>query len=331
MFSARFLFADGEALTLTVAPDQTVLDAAMQADAPIRYDCASGTCGACVAHCVQGDTTIESPASLPVSEAEYAAGLRPTCLTKLRSDAEFHLPYPLNPAPSAARRLKGRVVQVAMTAKTVHRLVVRLDRIDDLRIQSGQYLRVRPPGASAARAYSIASTQADLPDIELLIRHVPGGEMSEWLKAGAQPGDALTLQGPLGAFGLDMKAQRHVFVAGGTGLAPVMAMAADLPPGSSALICFGCTRQDDLFHQAQLAALAAANRDLEVRTALIEPGDSGLPCGTSVSLLTDADLALNATYYLCGPPPMVEASRARLARAGVRLEQIRAERFAPGG
>jgi benzoate/toluate 1,2-dioxygenase reductase subunit len=332
VFSVEFQFADGQTLTLPVGDGQTVLEAAMAADAPIRYDCASGTCGACVAQCTAGETVLEADAPLPISPAELAAGLRPTCLTRLASDARFQLSYPLSPAPSEPRRLKGRIAELGMVAETVHRLVVTLERADDLVFQPGQYLRLRPPGAAAARAYSIASTPDALPSVELLIRHVPGGAASEWLKSAAAPGDALTLQGPLGSFGLDIRARRHVFIAGGTGLAPGLSMLRSLPQGHEALLCFGCTRPEDLFHFDELTALAAGRGAIAVRVALMDPGVSTLPAGTAVSLLTQTDIDdPAAVFYLCGPPPMVEASRARLAAAGVGPERIHAERFAPGG
>jgi benzoate/toluate 1,2-dioxygenase reductase subunit len=332
VYSATFLFADDQVLTLSVEDGQTVLEAAMAADAPIRYDCASGACGACVALCVHGEAVTDPGAALPISRKEYAQGLRPTCLSRLVSDARFHLPYPRSPVPSEPRRFKGRVVDVARLCATVYRLVIDLDRAEDLVFQPGQYLRVRPPGSATARAFSIASTPAEAPRVELLIRLVEGGAMGAWLEADAVPGASLTLHGPLGAFGLDVRARRHVFVAGGTGLAPVLSMARALPQGHSGLLCFGCTRREDLFHVDVLAALSAANPAVETRVALIEPGDSGLPEGVAMSLLAEADLTdPDAVFYLCGPPLMVEAARASLSVAGVAPDRIRAERFAIGG
>jgi benzoate/toluate 1,2-dioxygenase reductase subunit len=331
VYTAKFLFADGESIALPVAEDQTILEAAMMQDAPVRYDCTEGACGACVAECIDGDAEAEIGARLPISPAEYADGLRPTCVTRLRSDATFRLPYPRAPAPSDPRRLRGRVAAVERIAETAFRLVLNLDGADGLAFQPGQYLRLRAPGATEARAYSIASTAAALPDVELLIRYVPGGMVSEWLASAAKAGDRVTVQAPLGPFGFDIAAPRHVFVAGGTGLSPVLSMARSLPPGARATLCFGCTRPEDLFFRRELEVLAASTAGLEVRIALMDPGDTGLARGTAVSLLTLDDLGSGASFYLCGPPPMVDAARARLVEGGVPHSRIRAERFAPGG
>lgn len=333
MHSAHFRFADGKALTLPVAPGQTVLEAAMEIDAPLRYDCASGSCGACVAQLCSGETEFDADGPSPLSKAEAEAGLRPTCMTRLRGDATFDLPYALEPLPSAPSRRSARVVSVDRVAANVHRLVLRLEGDDDFAFQSGQYVRMRPPGAKQARAYSIASAPAGTGELEFLIRHVPDGMMSTWLATSAKVDDKVALQGPLGAFAHDPRATRHVFLAGGTGLAPAVSILRALGPRSGpALLCFGCATPDDLFYEAELAELATLNLDLEIRLAVMggEPGDRAR-IGTALSLLEPADLSADTAYYLCGPPPMIEASQAWLTAHGVAHSAIRCERYIPGG
>ncbi|CAN5264623.1 2Fe-2S iron-sulfur cluster binding domain-containing protein [soil metagenome] len=333
MHSAHFRFADGKALTLTVAPGQTVLEAAMAIDAPLRYDCASGSCGACVAQLSSGETEFDADGPSPLSQAEAVAGLRPTCMTRLRGDAVFDLPYALEPLPSAPSRRSARVASVDRVAANVHRLVLRLEGDDDFNFQSGQYVRLRPPGARQARAYSIASAPTTTGMLEFLIRHVPDGMMSTWLATHAKIDDKVALQGPLGAFAHDPRAARHVFLAGGTGLAPAVSILRALGEGAGhALLCFGCATPEDLFYEAELAELATFNLDLEVRLAVMggEPGNRA-QVGTALSLLEPKDLFHNAAYYLCGPPPMIEASQAWLTSHGVAQAAIRCERYIPGG
>ena len=71
----------------------------------------------------------------------------------------------------------------------------------------------------------MATTAADLPRIELLIRILPGGMMSDWLVNRASVDDVVDVSGPYGQFFLKEKVRApHVMIAGGTGLAPMMAM-----------------------------------------------------------------------------------------------------------
>lgn len=332
MHRARLIFQDGEELSVSVEAGQTVLEGALAVDAPLRYDCCTGSCGSCVIQCVEGTTVVDSTGKVPVNADELAEGLRPACLTRLSSDAVFEMPYPLNTAPSMPAKHSAVISDLRLAARSVALLTLKLDRAEELTFQSGQYVRLAAPGVGEARAYSIASTAAELPLIELMIRLVPDGKMSRWVQETAKVGDRVRLQAPLGSFGLDDRARRHVFVAGGTGLAPVLSMIRSLRGrGSSALLCFGCTRRQELFYVDELAALAASMPELEVRIAVMEGADGALRSGTAVSLLQPTDFDAGTVSYLCGPPPMVDAARITLSAHGVSARSIRAERFQPGG
>lgn len=327
---ARLHFQDGAVLELPVAAGESVAEAALAADLPLRSDCLSGSCGSCIARCTSGTVErIDEGASI-VDADEIAAGIYPTCMTRLASDASFELDYPLSPEPSAAARYTGELVEIERVAITVSRLVIRLPDDADFRFQPGQYVRLRPPGLRVARCYSIASAPDALPNIELLIRHVPGGQVSGWLESDAAvPGARMVLQGPLGGFALDDRSDEAVFIVGGTGLAPALSMIRANLGRKKILLCFGCTRREDLFLDGALAALAASVPDLEVRIALMEGACGEVRAGTAVSLLPDA-LAGRASYHLCGPPAMVSAARGALRARGVEPARIRAERFAVG-
>jgi benzoate/toluate 1,2-dioxygenase reductase subunit len=332
MHRARLVFQDGAELTVGVERGQTLLEGALTVDAPLRYDCCTGSCGSCVVQCLDGVTVVNESGQVPVDADELAAGLRPACLTLLRSDSTFELPYPLHSAPSAPTKHSARLLELRRAAPSVAVLTLTLDNADDFVFHSGQYVRLAAPGVGEARAYSIASTAADLPTIELMIRLVPDGKMSRWLQETAKVGDRVRLQAPLGSFGLDDRATRHVFVAGGTGLAPVLSMIRSLRGrGQRALLCFGCTRRQELFYEQELAALVAEMPELEVRLACMEGADGDLRTGTAVSLLQKEDFDANTVCYLCGPPPMVDAARRALRAHGVADNAIRAERFKPGG
>ena len=332
MHRARLIFQDGGELAVAVESGQTLLEGALATEIPLRYDCCVGNCGSCVVQCLDGLTEVDTTGQMPVAADELAQGLRPACLTRLKSDAAFVLPYPLHSPPSSPSKHTAQLVELKRVAPSVAVLILKLDRPGDFVFHSGQYVRLALPGVGEARAYSIASTAADLPLIELMIRLVPDGKTSRWLQDTAKVGDRLRLQAPLGAFGIDDRASRHVFIAGGTGLAPVLSMIRSLRGRSQqALLCFGCTRREELFYEQELFALAAHMPELEVRIAVMEGADAPLRTGTAVSLLLKTDFDANTVSYLCGPPRMVDAARQALHEHGVTPSRIRAERFQPGG
>ena len=333
MYRARLIFQDGGELAVPVEPGQTLLEGALTLNAPLRYDCCSGTCGSCVVQCLAGETRVDMANRLPISAEELAGGFRPACLTRLMSDATFELPYPHRSPPSEPSKHTAHIVEIRRAGASVVLLTLKLERPSGFVFRSGQYVRLAAPGAAGeARAYSIASTPADLPLLELMIRLVAEGKTSQWLQHTAKVGDRVRLQAPLGSFGLDERAHRHVFIAGGTGLAPVLSMIRSLRGrGQRALLCFGCTRREELFYERELAALASAMPELEVRIAVMEGAAGNLHAGTAVSLLQQNDFDANIACYLCGPPAMVNAARNALMSFGVPGKSIRAERFQPGG
>ena len=72
------------------------------------------------------------------------------------------------------------------------------------------------PDTNEWRSYSMASMPRDLPQLEFLVRLIDGGTMSEYLRAPNRVGEAITIEGPLGAFILHPSRAPHIFVAGGT-------------------------------------------------------------------------------------------------------------------
>jgi benzoate/toluate 1,2-dioxygenase reductase subunit len=80
------------------------------------------------------------------------------------------------------------------------RLELELADGDWLDFRPGQFINVRVPGTETVRSYSMATTVERLPRIELLIRLLPGGVMSDWLLNRAKVDDVVEIEGPFGAF-----------------------------------------------------------------------------------------------------------------------------------
>ena len=125
-------------------------------------------------------------------------------------------------AAGTAVTLRATVTTCEMAAATVARLSIELEGRAAFHFRSGQYVRLRVPGTDQWRSYSIASTPRDLPRLEFLVRLIDGGAMAQYLLSRLRPGDAIDLEGPRGAFVLRPHRAPHLFVAGGTDLAPIL-------------------------------------------------------------------------------------------------------------
>ena len=224
---------------------------------------------------------------------------------------------------------------VERIASNVVRLTLELADQQWLDFRPGQYLQVTVPGVGVLRSYSPSSTAIELPRIEMLIRLQPGGAMSNWLINEAKPDDVLTLQGPYGSFFLrEQRRAPHIFVAGGTGLAPVMSMidgirqwAGRKPP---ILLSFGCATPEALFCLDDLALRQQWMPTLETRICVDHGASGDQIAGNPVTALREGDVTSPDTVaYLCGPQPMIDAARARLIELGVSPDNIHSELFTP--
>jgi benzoate/toluate 1,2-dioxygenase reductase subunit len=273
--------------------------------------------------------------ALSLIAAEIADGKRLLCGSHAITDSVLRLHYPSSLIYEGERRkLEASVAHLEWPAPSVARLSLTLERDRHFQFRAGQYVRIKVPGLDEWRSYSMSSTPRDLPRIEFLIRIIPAGAMSEYLRVAARAGDRIEIEGPLGAFILHPARGLHVFVAGGTGLAPILAMIDSIGPGRGPrppmLLSFGCASAETFFYRDELELRQWWMPQLSVRLSAdrVEHPGAGLITGTPVDALgTERFADPEATAYLCGPPPMIEAARRCLADLGIDRNRIYAEQF----
>jgi benzoate/toluate 1,2-dioxygenase reductase subunit len=327
-------FADGVSRSFDVAAKSTILDAALAADVPLLYQCQSGSCSSCIAQLSEGDAVTRPGASSTLLASEYAAGQRLLCLCQAQSDCTFELGYSSEVGSSVAKEVNAFVDSVERIASNVVRLTLELADGDWLDFRPGQFVQIEVPGFGVVRSYSPSSTLSNLPKLELLIRLLPGGAMSSYLEERAQAEDVLTLSGPYGAFFLREEKRRapHIFVAGGTGLAPILSMIDALHQGSGRkppmLLSFGCATPDALFCLDDIELRQQWLPSLEARICVDREPELGMHQGSPVSALREGDVSSADTVaYLCGPQPMINAATTRLIELGVDPANIFSELF----
>jgi ferredoxin-NADP reductase len=180
----------------------------------------------------------------------------------------------------------------------------------------------------------MTSTPRTLPQMDFLVRILSGGVVSEYLRNNCRLGDEIIIEGPLGAFILHSSRAPQIFIAGGTGLAPILAMLDEIRywpgPRPPMLLSFGCASEQQFFYRDELELRQWWMPELRVILSAdqVDNADSGLLRGTPVAVLEHERIADPQTAaYLCGPPLMIEAARRRLIEMGVAPEQIYAEQF----
>ncbi|TAL52862.1 FAD-binding oxidoreductase [Pandoraea sp.] len=327
-------FADGVSHTFAAELGESILDAAIRAEVPVVYQCRAGACATCACQLDEGDAANIPGSSSTLLASEVAQGHRLLCVTKANSDCTFNVAYGSEVGAGVAQEVSVFIDAIERIGSNVMRLSVELAEGNWLEFRPGQFMQIAVPGLGVLRSYSPSSTPMTLPKMEFLIRLLPNGAMSTFLEHQAKVDDVLTLKGPYGAFFLreEHKRSPHIFVAGGTGLAPIMSMIDRLRQAGGKkppmLLSFGCAVPEALFCLEDIELRQHWLPTLKTRICVDRNATEGLHQGSPVSALRQEDVTDPDTVaYLCGPQPMIAAATARLIEFGMKPELIFAEQF----
>lgn len=325
-------FEDGVTRFIDAKVGETVADAAYRQGVNIPLDCRDGACGACKCFAEagsydMGDNFIEDA----LSDDELQQGYVLTCQMRAESDCVVRVPASSAVCKTQQASFNAEIREVrALSASTIG-LTIAGAELESLAFLPGQYVNLQVPGTSETRAYSFSSLQSG-GVVSFLIRNVPGGLMSGFLGNQAKAGDAMTLTGPLGSFYLRDIKRPLLLLAGGTGLAPFLAMLEKIAAEGSAHpvhLIYGVTNDFDLVEMDKLEAFAARIPNFTFAACVANP-ESSYPNKGYVTQhiapgqLNDGDVDI----YLCGPPPMVEAVSQDLRQRGIQPANFYYEKFA---
>ena len=335
MATVEVIFSDGERFTFDARADETVLAAARRHGLGLASDCESGECQTCVGTIKSGTVDYADGVDISLGDADVAAGLALTCVGTPRDNLAIEVSY------TRASLLPVRTAYLSVTAVeplcgSAVALRGKLMRNAKLDFYAGQYVNLTVPGTTHQRAYSMANPPEEPDALEFLVRLIDGGAMSEFLRVPPAPGTVIALKGPHGVFYRRERDAPMLMIAGGTGLAPMLAMLRQLAARGASrrriTLCFGVTAQRDLFGLDVLERLSETLPGLERRVAIMHAdADWTGMRGVVTNLLQPADVAAAPDAYLCGPPPMIAAARTWLAAHGMPAERIFAEEFTPTG
>jgi NAD(P)H-flavin reductase len=217
----------------------------------------------------------------------------------------------------------------------VQNLVFRVSRGAPMPYRAGHYVDLFPPAASGLvmkRPYSIASAYDPAPPqaFEFAITRVDEGPTSVALHD-LGVGAEIDLEGPHGSFTREAGApEPSLFIATGTGLAPLRAMLQEelrRASGPSLTLLFGARTEADLLWHDELAAMAKEHPRLRYEPTLTRasrswPGRRGRVQTHLADVLSSDHVA-----YVCGLPEMVEDVKDALSALGLPRRAVRFEEY----
>ena len=324
--------------SFAAAPGDTLLAAAIRAGVGLPYGCKDGTCGSCKCKKLGGTVVHGEHQAKALSAQEEADGFVLTCCGVAHSDVLLESRQVTDESSYPVRKMPVRVASFQKLSPDVIQLRLQLPATDTFRYHPGQYVEFLLPGG-VRRAYSMANaphTQTEQPQLELHIRHMPGGKFTDHVFGALKEKEILRIEGPFGSFFLHEDSDKPIILlASGTGFAPVKALIEHLQFKNiqrPVALYWGGRRPQDLYFGAWLQQRLAQMPQLTyvpvVSNALPEDGWSGRTGFVHQAVLDDfADLS-GHQVYACGSLVMVDSARAAyINQRGLPAEEFFADAF----
>ena len=323
--------------TITAEGEKSLLQILKENRIFLPSACAGrGACGMCRCKILSGPGELQPRELLLLSEGEKKQGVRLACQTHVTGDMEIMLPDEfLN-----AGQFLAEVVSLRNLTYDIKEVLLKLIDPGEIHFKAGQYIQIEVPPYELCeegvyRAYSIASSPSCLGNVELEIRFVPNGICTTYVHQHLKTGDRITINGPHGSFFLRDTDADIIFIAGGSGMAPIKSMLLDMAERGirrKAMYLFGARSKKDLFLVEEMQELEKRLSLFKFIPALSLPqpedrweGDTGLITDVLERHIGSAE---NPEAYLCGSPGMINACVKVLKKSCIPEDKIYYDRFA---
>lgn len=321
---------------LTVTGGKPLLSTLMEEDIFIPSACGGrGSCGLCKVRVTKGAGQY-LPTELPwISEEEKANGIRLSCQVKVKNNLEIWIPEEL----FNVREFRSRVAKIRDLTHDIKEITLELIEPDEINYKAGQFIQLKIPayeltGEPVYRAYSMSSCPSETHSIELMIRYVPNGISTTYVHQYLREGDEMFFNGPYGEFYLRDTEREIIFIAGGSGMAPIKSILMDMAErgiNRRARFFFGARTKKDLFHMEEMKELEKKLPNFQFIPSLSAPlpedqwsGETGLITDIVDKYMESGE---NVEAYLCGSPGMIDACVKVLTKNNVPEELIYYDKF----
>ncbi|MBN1600671.1 MAG: 2Fe-2S iron-sulfur cluster binding domain-containing protein [Chitinispirillaceae bacterium] len=294
-----------------------------------------GSCAYCKVIVKNGGGPV-SPVEEPyLSDEERKRNTRLSCQVKVRNDISIEIPREY----FSVRKYRGKLISKRPLTHDIFELRIELLEPREITFTAGQYIQLKSKEykgrESVIRAYSMSSVPSDKNHVELIIRRVPDGICTTWIFDYLEEGQNVGLSGPYGEFKLQPTDSPILFIAGGSGMAPIWSMLRDMREKGikrKAHYFFGALTQKDLFFLDELRQLERELPDFKFIPSLSrEPensnwtGERGIITDVVKKYIPDTS---GYEAYLCGSPGMIDACIKALTSTGMPVEKIYYDKFA---
>lgn len=300
---------------------ESVLDCLSAHGVTIPSSCRSGVCQTCLMRAVKGNIPVSAQHGLKNTLAAQNCFLACSCFP----DEDLEITLPVN----GINKFSATVVEL----KPLSKEVVSLKLNTELKYKPGQFINFFKDDTTS-RSYSLASVPEIDEHVELHVRKLPDGLVSQWIHQELKIGDVVEISAATGDcfYVPDIANQNLLLIATGTGLAPLYGIIRDaLLQGhkGSIKLYHGSNSTESIYLTEELTTLSNQHENF-IYTPCIsgENVSVGFATGRAheVALKDNQDLT-GWSVFLCGHPEMVATAKKYAYLAGASMNNIYADPF----
>lgn len=310
--------------TFDCKENQTIFDAARSNGVLLEHSCLAARCKSCKIKISSGSYKNVVPETV-LSTEERSNGYALSCNTIPLSDLRLN-----NNEVDISELIEKQILPVKISSiekikSDILKLKLRFPPKTKFMFYPGQYIKLSR--GNITRSYSISSISSE---IELIIRRYENGKMSDYLFDHAEINDLLRIEGPFGTFFLRKNGTENlIFLATGTGIAPIKAMLEELDnskevPYSKIWLFYGTRNKNDLFWKPNFLNLEINYFPVLSRDFKDWNGENGYV--QDVVIKKKIDLK-KSHVYACGSSNMIRSAKKVLTENFLEEEHFFSDEF----
>ena len=309
----------------------SLLDAAELAGITLPYSCRNGRCSACKCKVI-GSTKIIFD-ELGLSADDKKDGWKLACARSATGDVALDIEDFGNLKLPVPKIFPAKIDAISILSQSRLKIILRLPPGLKFDFIEGQYIDLIGRNG-VSRSYSLAR-QCDGTTLELHVDRVFQGQMSNYLFDEAKVGDLLRINGPRGTFILRHAPHNDiVFLATGTGIAPIKAMLEQIEKMSQGMkpksvnVFWGMRNAKDFYWDPR--DLSSDINFIPVLSRADEYWTGARGHVHNVALQNQTNIK-NVQIYACGSEAMIKSSQAKAEAIGLPMKSFFSDAFVMSG
>ena len=309
------------------APEDTILNGAQKENITLDYSCKTGRCQSCKAKVLKG-TSLPNVDEIGLSEHEKLEGYILTCVRTPTSDLTLDIEDLGEYSLEKVKTIPSKIDLISKLSSNVIELHLRIPPNASFDYLSGQYINIIK--GDYKRSYSIANKNS-ASNLVLFIKKYEEGRFSTYLFNEAKINDLLRIEGPIGTFFYRKTNKNNiVFLATGTGIAPVKAILEQMDENNTDLIdkniylFFGGRTEEDLFWRPDFKNIKVHFIPVLSRSGEEWKGAKGY---IQDAMISENINISDSVFYACGSENMIKDSRALVLKNGLSDDAFYSDAF----